>query len=113
MHPASFHALMICCVLRDRLCLCHDRVHFGAAVLLAAPQVAHHHWNRPNWTITTHTPAYAEALSTHIFCLSPTGTARLQLKLQMRGPAFKPCSPFYCTPAALHPVLSQPVPCPS
>ncbi|KAG2446120.1 hypothetical protein HXX76_000719 [Chlamydomonas incerta] len=36
-------------------------------------QIAHHHWNRPNWTITTHTPAYAEALSTHIFCLSPTG----------------------------------------
>ncbi|PNH04401.1 putative glucuronosyltransferase, partial [Tetrabaena socialis] len=36
-------------------------------------RMSEHHWNRPNWTITTHTTAYAEGLATHRFCLSPTG----------------------------------------
>ncbi|KXZ41223.1 hypothetical protein GPECTOR_636g743 [Gonium pectorale] len=36
-------------------------------------RVSQHHWNRPGWNISTHTPAYAAGLASHAYCLAPTG----------------------------------------
>ncbi|GFR41320.1 hypothetical protein Agub_g2004 [Astrephomene gubernaculifera] len=36
-------------------------------------QVSQHHWNRTHWTITTQSQGYVLGLSTHKFCLAPTG----------------------------------------
>ncbi|GIL72460.1 hypothetical protein Vretifemale_2822 [Volvox reticuliferus] len=36
-------------------------------------RVSMHHWNRTGWTVANHVKAYTSALSSHTFCLSPSG----------------------------------------
>ncbi|EFJ44863.1 hypothetical protein VOLCADRAFT_118607 [Volvox carteri f. nagariensis] len=60
-----------------RICSDGSEPHRGRCRTNSQGNVRHkvlkHHWNRTTWTLTTRAKAYASALSSHTFCLSPGG----------------------------------------